>query len=224
MAVTTIKITVISKDGLSLIGCPTTVHLPCPQSTIDGSDWYIRSDNLQQTWKFPPYLTPATLPAVSFPTAKVTTLDGHTYYAIADQDESPAQAVNQILSDLCNFCCTSASPAGGEPDATAGNVANIIPPLYAMANGDDAQNCSTGTCTYSYYDILPTDSTNNYSITFVCGGVARSSGNTKFTTKAAALAWANSNLSAYATFTLSGQQLKASLATCAQGSLFHTNY
>lgn len=218
----TILVTVIAKDGISLIGCPTKFHLPCPTNTvIDGRDFYFHSDILQQTWKFPPVLTAATLPAVSFPAAYVKS-NGHDYYIIANQDESPAEPINEIISELCNQCC-AASP-GGEPEAVA-TVVNIIPPLYAMANGKITQDCSTGTCTYSYFDTLPTDSTNNYSITFVCGGVAHTSGNTKFTTIAAALAWAIANLGAYGTWTNpTGQQLKVSGATCAQGTLFHTNY
>lgn len=217
-----IKVTVIAKDGISLIGCPTNMHLPCPEgSVIDGRDFYFQSDRLQQTWKFPPELTPAVLPAVSFPTAKIIS-NGHTYYVISDQDESPAEEINQIIADLCNACC--ATSPGGEADATAGAPGNIIPTLMKMADGDSDQNCATGVCTYSYYDTLPTDGTVTYSISFAHNGVLSTSGSTKFTTKAAALAYAVANWSAFATFTLTGQQLKGAASTSAVGNLYHTNF
>lgn len=217
-----IKVTVIAKDGISLIGCPTNMHLPCPEgSVIDGRDFYFQSDNLQQTWNFPPQLLPAVLPAVSFPTAKIISR-GHTYYVIADQDESPAQAVNQIIADLCNACC--ATSPGGEADATAGAPGNIIPTLLFMSNGDSDQNCATGVCTYSYYDTLPTDSTVTYSISFAHNGVNSTSGSTKFTTKAAALAYAVANFGSFGSWSLVGQQLKVTGSTSAVGKLYHTNF
>lgn len=218
----TIKVTVIAKDGISLIGCPTTLHLPCPSETvIDGRDFFFHSDDLQQTWKFPPVLTAAALPAVSFPVAYAKA-GGHDYYLIADQDESPAEDINQIIADLCNTCC-AASP-GGEPDASAGAPGNIIPTLLHMAVGQIDQDCSDDSCTYSYYDVLPTDSTVTYNLQFACNGVLTSSGNTKFTTKAAALAWAVTNLAAYGTWTLSGQVLKVSGSSCSVGAISHTNF
>lgn len=220
----TIRITVVAKDGISLIGCPTTFHLPCPfgGSVIDGRDFYFRSDNLQQTWKFPPQLTPATLPAVSFPVAYIQS-GGHDYYAIADQDKSPAEAVNQILADACNACC-STSP-GSEPDETAQAPGNIIPTLMHMAVGQVLQDCNTNICTYSYYDTLPADGGVSYNLQFACNGVLTSSGNTKFTTKAAALAWAVGNLGSYGTWTNpSGQILKVSGTACSVGALSHTNF
>lgn len=217
-----IKVTVIAKDGISLIGCPTNMHLPCPEgSVIDGRDFYFWSDRLQQTWNFPPRLEAATLPQVSFPTAKILS-HGHEYYVISDQDESPAEEINQIIADLCNACC--ATSPGGEADATAGAPGNIIPTLLFMADGNSDQNCATGTCTYSYYDTLPANETVTYSISFAHDGVLSTSGSTKFTTIAAALAYAVANWGAFGDWSLSGQQLKVTGSTSAVGNLYHTNF
>lgn len=217
----TIKVTVVAKNGISLISCPTSFHLPCPSGTvIDGRDFYFHSDDLQQTWKYPPELTAAVLPAAGFPVARAVTY-GTEYYIIADQG-SPSTDVNQIVANACSQCCVT-SPAG-EPSVGA-TASSIIPTLQHMTTGKITQDCTDGTCTYDYFDTLPADSPEpEYNLQFSCGGVLYTSGAVHFETIAAALAWAQANWSALATWTLSGNQLKAGASACSVGNLSHTRF
>lgn len=216
----TIKVTVVAKDGIDLIGCPTVMHLPCPDGTIiDGRDFWFHSDTLQQTWLFPPQITAAADPAATFPVAYVKS-QGHDYYVLGDLSSPIGEdTVNQQVADACNQCCEE-SPTG-EPEVVAD--LDEIPDLLHMANGQSDQNCSTGDCTYSYYVTLPANSEGlAYSIQFICNGQVFTSGGTTFTTVAAALSWATTNFDEHGTWTLSGNQLKVAGTACAVGALQYT--
>lgn len=217
-----IKVTAVSKNGFSFIGCPRQIHLPCPAGTvIDGVDYFFNTDDLQQTWNFPPTLTEKGGSTASFPAARVKN-GWDEYYIIADLEGSPPTGtVNQLIADACNACCDSASPPGEEEVVATPD--DIIPALQYMAVGKITQDCANGICTYDYFDTLPADGTETYSLQFSCAGQLYSSGATTFTTKAAALAYAQANWGSVGTWALNGNQLSVTGTSCAVGVLRHTN-
>lgn len=217
-----IKVTVVAKDGISFIDCPKEMFLPCPSGTvIAGQDYYFSTDDLQQTWLYPPKPEAPALPRNFFPAAQAVS-NGHVYWIIADIGGSPPELeVSQLVADACNTCCDESSP-GGTPTVSA-TPADIIPDLAHMAKGQIDQDCSDGSCTYSYFDKLPTDAEAlTYSLQFNCGGINRTSGGTTFGTIAAALAWAQANWGFLGTWALSGSRLGVSGVDCEFGVLQHT--
>lgn len=217
-----IKVTAVVKNGFSFISCPREIHLPCPAGTvIDGVDYFVNSDDLQQSWIWPPTLEEKGGSSASFPVARVKN-GFDEYYIIADLAGSPPTGeVNQEIADACNACCDEGSPPG-ETEVVA-TPASIIPELQYMAVGKITQDCANGICTYDYFDTLPANGTETYSLQFSCAGQLYTSGATTFTTIAAALAYAVANWGSVGTWTLTGNQLRVSGTSCAVGVLRHTN-
>jgi hypothetical protein len=204
----TVKVTVVSKNGLSFIDCPYIVHLPCPSGTIiDGQTYYYNSDENQTGWSLWPETVAAASPAASFAVIHATV--GFDDYYIVFDEESPPIGADQ-LADLCNTCCGTT-----EPELPAGT----IPTLAPASNGIATQDCATGDCTYTYNDLLP--ASGNFTISFNCNGAVSISSSQNL---AGILAYVQGTapFSTFGTWTLVGRMLTVTGTACQNGALTHT--
>lgn len=205
----TVKVTVVSKNGLSFIDCPYTVHIPCPSGTIiDGQDYFYNSDENQTGWGLWPDTVEAASPAVSIPVIHVTVGFDDYYVSYNPDTTSPPSGADQ-LADLCNECCGEV-----EPELPAGT----IPTLAPASNGIATQDCATGDCTYAFNDLLP--ASGNFTITWNCNGTATTS-STRTLANVLAYVETTEPFASAGTWTLVGRMLTVTGTACQNGALTH---
>lgn len=171
-------------NNFSYVSCnpAQTIAIDCNKATVKG-EWYMIPYPCQKGICY--QKAPTSQTAYDIKVVEVETEDGVTYY------------LNGALSDYtdkCNSCC------GSTPELTAASIVPYVVHECICADAD-------GNYVFNWY--IPTvGATQTFKLAIYIGGTAGSPAlSTALASPAAALSYANSNWSAYGTWTLVGNTL-----------------